>query len=64
MSQPELPPPPDSHDDYLSQRMRRARALLRNVKRVNRELEREMLRQINSRQAPPSIERAARAKRR
>lgn len=66
MSQSELPPPaPESDDDYLSLRMRRARALLRNVMRVNRELERELLRQINSRRASPrSPERVERAKRR
>ena len=63
MSQSEFPLPPGADDDYVSKRMRRARALLRNVMRVNRELEREMLRQINEAPAAESVAPAARGKR-
>jgi len=42
--------------DYVSWRVRRARALLRKVKRLNRQLEREMWRQMNTCVAPPDIE--------
>lgn len=44
--------------DYVSRRVRRARALLRKVKRLNRQLEREMWRQMNTCPASPDIETA------
>lgn len=44
--------------DYVSRRVRRARALLRKVKRLNRQLEREMWRQMNTFPASPDIETA------
>ena len=44
-------PSPDL--DYIARRMRRARALLRKVMRLNRQLEREMWRQMNTCPAPP-----------
>lgn len=49
-------PSPDL--DYISRRMRRARALLRKVKRLNRQLEREMWRQMNTCPASPDTETA------